>query len=89
MKPDLQTIEIKRRLRTARLSQGLSQKRASTAASVSKTAIETYESQRNERIPTTRQLFLLAEAYEVSIDWLLCRRAGRWAPTGSGAVDKK
>lgn len=62
---------VARRLRNARLAKGLTQKRASEASDVAKTAIEKYESVTNPRVPATRQLAALAMAYGVSTDSLL------------------
>lgn len=69
----LDTQEVKRRLRLARSRLNLSQREAANNARISKSVIEKYESRENQRIPNTRQLFQLAEAYGVSVDYLLGR----------------
>ncbi|MEZ5962892.1 MAG: helix-turn-helix transcriptional regulator [Planctomycetota bacterium] len=51
----------------------ISQREAANRAGISKSVLEKYESNENDRIPNTRQLFRLAEAYELSIDYLLGR----------------
>ena len=65
--------EVKRRLRLARSQLNLSQREAAGNARISKSVLEKYESRENQRIPNTRQLFQLAEAYQVSVDYLLGR----------------
>ena len=69
----LDIAEIKRRLRPVRSGLTISQREAARRASISKSVLEKYESRENQRIPNTRQLFLLAEAYGVSVDYLLAR----------------
>lgn len=64
---------VKRNLRLARNRLRISQREASHRAGISKSVLEKYESNENDRIPNTRQLFRLAEAYELSIDYLLGR----------------
>ena len=64
---------VKRNLRLARTRLHISQREAATRAGISKSVLEKYESNENDRIPNTRQLFRLAEAYELSIDYLLGR----------------
>lgn len=73
MVAQLNIPEIKRRLRLVRGDLGISQREAAQRASISKSVLEKYESRENERIPNTRQLFKLAEAYRVSVDFLLAR----------------
>ena len=67
---------IQRRLRRVRRNLKISQREAAERAGISKSVLEKYESTGNERIPNTRQLFKLAETYEVSVDWLLGRIHG-------------
>lgn len=69
--PNVSTV--KRNLRLARNRLRISQREAATRAGISKSVLEKYESNENDRIPNTRQLFRLAEAYELSIDYLLGR----------------
>lgn len=69
----LDVPEVKRRLRLARNELSISQREAARRASVSKSVLEKYESRENTRIPNTRQLYQLAEAYGVSLDYLLVR----------------
>lgn len=69
--PDLQ--EVKRRLRSARAALGISQREATRRAGISQSVLEKYESRDNLRLPSTRQLFRLAEVYGVGIDYLLGR----------------
>ena len=69
----LDIAEIKRRLRSVRSGLTISQREAACRATISKSVLEKYESRENQRIPNTRQLFLLAEAYGVSVDYLLGR----------------
>lgn len=64
---------VKRNLRLARGRLRLTQREAAATSGVSLSVIEKYESADNTRIPNTRQLFRLAEAYAVSIDFLLGR----------------
>ncbi len=64
---------VKRNLRLARSRLSISQREAAKRAGISKSVLEKYESNENDRIPNTRQLFRLAEAYELSIDYLLGR----------------
>lgn len=64
---------VKRNLRLARGRMQLTQREAAASSGVSLSVIEKYESADNARIPNTRQLFRLAEAYSVSIDFLLGR----------------
>ncbi len=73
MTVQLDITEIKRRLRLVRSEIGISQREAARRANISKSVLEKYESRENQRIPNTRQLFLLAEAYGVSVDYLLAR----------------
>lgn len=73
MVAQLDVAEVKRRLRMARSELGVSQREAATRAGISKSVLEKYESRENQRIPNTRQLFQLAEAYGVSVDYLLVR----------------
>ncbi len=75
--------EVKRRLRTVRGELNISQREAAVRASISKSVLEKYESRENQRIPNTRQLFQLAEAYGVSVDFLLVRDVSV-APAVSG-----
>ena len=51
----------------------ISQRETADRAVISKSVLEKYESRGNERIPNTRQLFKLAEVYQVSVDFLLGR----------------
>lgn len=69
----LDITEIKRRLRHVRNELSISQREAARRANISKSVLEKYESRENQRIPNTRQLFQLAEAYAVSVDYLLVR----------------
>ena len=69
----LDIAAVKRRLRFVRSSLGLSQREVAVLAQISKSVLEKYESFENERVPNTRQLFQLAEAYKVSLDYLLVR----------------
>ncbi|MEM7201721.1 MAG: helix-turn-helix transcriptional regulator [Planctomycetota bacterium] len=69
--PDVEVV--KSRLRRARRQLALSQRQAAQRAGVSKSVLEKYESREDTRIPNTRQLFRLALAYGVSIDYLLGR----------------
>jgi len=69
--PDVSTV--KRNLRLARNRLRISQREAAKRAGISKSVLEKYESQENDRIPNTRQLYRLAEAYELSLDYLLGR----------------
>lgn len=69
----LDIVEIKRRLRQVRSELSISQREAALRAGISKSVLEKYESRENQRIPNTRQLFQLAEAYRVSVDYLLVR----------------
>lgn len=64
---------VKRNLRLARGRLQLTQREAAASSGVSLSVIEKYESADNTRIPNTRQLYRLAEAYVVSIDFLLGR----------------
>lgn len=81
----LDISEVKRRLRLARSSLSISQREAAGRAAISKSVLEKYESKENERIPNTRQLYQLAEAYGVSIDYLLVRdQLGALAPEARG-----
>ena len=64
---------VKRNLRLARNRLRISQREAASRAGISKSVLEKYESNENDRIPNTRQLYRLAEAYELSIDYLLGR----------------
>ncbi len=73
MVPQLDIAEVKRRLRMARGELSVSQREAAARAGISKSVLEKYESRENQRIPNTRQLFQLAEAYGVSVDYLLVR----------------
>ncbi|MCA8954829.1 MAG: helix-turn-helix transcriptional regulator [Planctomycetes bacterium] len=73
MVAQLDIEEIKRRLRLVRRELNISQREAATKAHISKSVLEKYESRENQRIPNTRQLFQLAEAYDVSVDYLLVR----------------
>ncbi len=73
MVAQLNIPEIKRRLRLVRGDLGISQREAALRACISKSVLEKYESRENQRIPNTRQLFKLAEAYDVSVDFLLVR----------------
>ena len=77
MVAQLDVSEVKRRLRLVRSELEISQREAAMRAGISKSVLEKYESRENERIPNTRQLFRLAEAYDVSIDFLLARQAQR------------
>jgi transcriptional regulator with XRE-family HTH domain len=65
--------EVKRRLVQVRAELAISQRTAAELAGISKSVLEKHESHANDRIPNTRQLFLLAETYGVSTDWLLGR----------------
>lgn len=69
--PDLQ--EVKRRLRLSRNALSISQREATRRAGISQSVLEKYESRDNDRLPSTRQLFRLAEVYGVGIDYLLGR----------------
>ena len=73
MVAQLDIVEVKRRLRAVRSELDISQREAANRASISKSVLEKYESRENQRIPNTRQLFQLAEAYGVSVDFLLVR----------------
>ena len=73
MVAQLDIDEVKRRLRAVRGELNISQREAANRASISKSVLEKYESRENQRIPNTRQLFQLAEAYGVSVDFLLVR----------------
>jgi len=64
---------VKRNLRLARNRLKISQREAALRAGISKSVLEKYESNENDRIPNTRQLYRLAEAYGLSIDYLLGR----------------
>jgi transcriptional regulator with XRE-family HTH domain len=64
---------VKRNLRLARNRLRISQREAAKRAGISKSVLEKYESNENDRIPNTRQLFRLAEAYDLSLDYLLGR----------------
>ncbi len=74
---------VKRNLRVARGRVRLTQREAAVRAGVSLSVIEKYESADNTRIPNTRQLFRLAEAYDVSLDFLLGRSGMIDAPAPS------
>ena len=82
MVAQLNIAEVKRRLRIVRVELGISQREAAARAGISKSVLEKYESRENQRIPNTRQLFQLAEAYGVSVDYLLARDT---APTRAQA----
>ena len=69
--PDLRLV--KHRLRTARHGLKISQREATRRAGISQSVLEKYESRDNQRLPSTRQLFRLAEVYGVAIDYLLGR----------------
>jgi transcriptional regulator with XRE-family HTH domain len=84
MVAQLDIAEVKRRLRTVRGELNISQREAAVRASISKSVLEKYESRENQRIPNTRQLFQLAEAYGVSVDFLLVRDVSV-APAVNGA----
>jgi len=73
MVAQLDIHEVKNRLRAVRGELNISQREAANRASISKSVLEKYESRENQRIPNTRQLFQLAEAYGVSVDYLLVR----------------
>ena len=73
MVSQLDIAEVKRRLRSVRGELNISQREAAARASISKSVLEKYESRENQRIPNTRQLFQLAEAYGVSVDFILVR----------------
>ena len=79
MVAQLDIAEVKRRLRAVRSELNVSQREAANLASISKSVLEKYESRENQRIPNTRQLFQLAEAYGVSVDYLLVRDNGAQA----------
>ena len=64
---------VKDRLRLIRAELSLSQRDAAKKAGISKSVLEKYESREDVRIPNTRQLYRLAEAYAVSMDYLLGR----------------
>lgn len=69
--PDLR--EVKRRLRLVRNARKLSQREATRRAGISQSVLEKYESLDGDRLPSTRQLFRLAEVYGCGIDYLLGR----------------
>lgn len=69
--PDPETV--KDRLRQARNALGISQREATRRAGISQSVLEKYESRENSRLPSTKQLFRLADVYGVSIDFLLGR----------------
>jgi transcriptional regulator with XRE-family HTH domain len=71
--PEPNVATVKQNLRLARTRLNISQREAASRAGVSKSVLEKYESTENARIPNTRQLFKLAEAYRLSIDYLLGR----------------
>ena len=62
------------RLRAARLGRGLSQDELAWKAGLHKNVIQCYE--RGRSIPGAKNLVTLADALEVSLDWL-CGREGR------------
>ena len=78
----LDISEIKCRLRSVRADLDISQREAAYRATISKSVLEKYESRENQRIPNTRQLFLLAEAYGVSVT--ISSGGTGWSPGAPG-----
>lgn len=64
-------ILLKNRLRQLRLSRGLNQIALQTQTGIEQSLISKYET--GERVPPTETLLLLADFYNVSLDYILCR----------------
>ena len=64
-------MDFPTRLKNLRLEKGCSLRDVSRCASVSKSSIEAYES--GKRKPKYETLEALADFYNVSIDYILCR----------------
>ena len=62
---------MKNRLRLLRKSKGYTQIFVQTETGIEQSLLSKYENE--ERIPPTETLFILAEFYKVSIDYILCR----------------
>ncbi len=64
-------MEIKCRLKELRTSKKVSQIKLQMDTGIEQALISKYET--GARIPTTESLIILADYFEVSIDYLLCR----------------
>lgn len=62
---------MKNRLKDMRLQQGLTQIALQNRVQIDQGTLSRYE--KGERVPTTTNLVTLANYYDVSIDYLLCR----------------
>ena len=62
---------MKNRLKDMRLQQGLTQIALQNRVQIDQGTLSRYE--KGERVPTTANLVTLANYYDVSIDYLLCR----------------
>lgn len=71
---------MKNRLRLLRKSKGYTQIFVQTETGIEQSLLSKYENE--ERIPPTETLFILAEFYKVSIDYILCR-------TDNPSINKK
>lgn len=64
-------IVLKNRLRQLRLDRGLNQIALQTQTGIEQSLISKYET--GERVPPAETLLLLADFYNVSLDYILCR----------------
>ncbi len=62
---------MKNRLKNLRKSKGYTQIAVQMKTGVEQALLSKYEN--GERVPPTETLFILAEFYNVSIDYILCR----------------
>ena len=66
-------LQFAKRLKELRAKSGLSQSKICTELKITQKLYEYYESENNSRVPTYKNLIKLADFFNCSIDYLLCR----------------
>lgn len=62
-----------KRLKISRKSSGLTQQQAAEALSLATRSYQRYEAKNGQCDPPIQTLIAMADLFDVSIDWLLCR----------------
>ena len=66
-------LQFVTRLKELRAATGMSQAKLCENSGIGQTLYEYYESEKHPHIPTYKNLIVLADFFDCSIDYLLCR----------------
>lgn len=76
---------ISKRLKSARKKAGLTQQKAAELLNLSSRSYQRYEAENGRCEPPLSTLVEMADLFDVSIDWLLCR--DEWLNVHEGSSD--